>query len=61
MKQEIKNDVSNSTVVGQNIDIGIARACGQHLYMKSKTVLSNSIANKHQQLIMEFIDNIEVV
>jgi len=60
MKLEIKNDFGNSSIVGENIDIGIARACGQYVCMISKRILSNTKVNMYQQRLMEFIDLIEV-
>lgn len=60
MKLETKNDLGNSTVIGENIDIGIARACGQYICMISKRVLSNVKVNKYQQRLVEFIELIEV-
>jgi len=60
MKLETKNDLSSSTLVGENIDIGIARMCGQHICMISKCVLSNAKVSKYEQRLMEFIELIEV-
>lgn len=60
MKLEVKNDFDNSTVVGENIDIGIARACGQYICMISKRMLSNARTNMYQQRLMESIELIEV-
>jgi len=59
MKLEIKTDFGNSNI-GENIDIGIARACGQYICMISKRILSNTKVNMYQQRLMEFIDLIEV-
>lgn len=59
MKLETKNDSDSPRVVGENIDIGIARACGQYICIISKRVLSNAKADMYQQRLMEFIDLIE--
>ncbi|XP_050452808.1 uncharacterized protein LOC126852251 [Cataglyphis hispanica] len=59
MKLEIKNDPNSSTVVSENIDIGIARACGQNICMISKRILSNAKVKIYQQRLMEFIELIE--
>lgn len=61
MKLEIKNDSNNSTVASENIDIGIARACGQNICMISKRILSNAKVKIYQQRLMEFIELIEVM
>lgn len=58
MKLETKNDLS--TLVGENIDIGIARTCGQHICMMTKCILSNAKVNKYEQRLVEFIKLIEV-
>ena len=60
MKLETKNDFDNLNVVGESIDIGIARASGQYICMISKRILSNTKINMYQQRLMEFIDLIEV-
>lgn len=62
MKLETKNEfrVYNSSEVGENIDIGIARACGQYICMISKRILSNAKTNMYQQRLMESIELIEV-
>jgi len=60
MKLETKSDYSSLSVVGENIDIGIARACGQYICMISKRISSNVKANMYQQRLMEFIELIEV-
>lgn len=60
MKLETKSDFGSLNVVGENIDIGIARACGQYICMISKRILSNVKANMYQQRLMEFIELIEV-
>ncbi|XP_011643249.1 uncharacterized protein LOC105431031 [Pogonomyrmex barbatus] len=59
MKLEIKHDLNSPNVVGENIDIGIARACGQYIRMISKRILSNTKANIYQERLMEFIEVIE--
>ncbi|XP_070154106.1 uncharacterized protein [Polyergus mexicanus] len=59
MKLEIKNDSNSSTVASENIDIGIARACGQNICMISKRILSNAKVKIYQQRLMEFIELIE--
>lgn len=59
MKLETKDD-SNFPVVGENIDIGIARVCGQQICMILRHTLSNAMANKHQRSIMQFIELIDV-
>ncbi|XP_012532464.1 uncharacterized protein LOC105834486 isoform X1 [Monomorium pharaonis] len=58
MKFETKN-IDTSSSVGENIDIGIARACGQYICMISKRILSNAKANIYQQRLVEFIALIE--
>lgn len=60
MKLETKNDFDNLNIVGESIDIGIARASGQYICMISKRILSNTKVNMYQQRLMEFIDLIEV-
>lgn len=60
MKLETENSIGNSSAVGENIDIGIAKACGQYICMISKRILSNAKANMYQQRLMEFIELIEV-
>lgn len=60
MKLETESDFDNLPIVGENIDIGIARACGQYICMMSKRVLSNAKASKYQQRLMESIELIEV-
>lgn len=60
MKLETE-DINNFFAVGENIDIGIARVCGQQICMILRQVLSNTKANKYQECIMEFIELIEVV
>lgn len=61
MKLETKNDFEhNLNVVGESIDIGIARASGQYICMISKRILSNTKINMYQQRLMEFIELIEV-
>lgn len=60
MKLETKSDFGSSSIVGENIDIGIARACGQYICMVSKRILSNARVNRYQQRVMEFIELIEV-
>ncbi|XP_012060341.1 PREDICTED: uncharacterized protein LOC105623562 [Atta cephalotes] len=60
MKLETKNDFEhNLNVVGESIDIGIARASGQYICMISKRILSNTKINMYQQRLMEFIELIE--
>ncbi|XP_018303715.1 uncharacterized protein [Mycetomoellerius zeteki] len=59
MKLETKNDFDNLNIVGESIDIGIARASGQYICMISKRILSNTKVNMYQQRLMEFIDLIE--
>ncbi|KAL6433442.1 hypothetical protein ACFW04_006525 [Cataglyphis niger] len=59
MKLEIKNDPNSLTVMSENIDIGIARACGQNICMISKRILSNAKVKIYQQRLMEFIELIE--
>ncbi|XP_039313851.1 uncharacterized protein LOC105205884 isoform X2 [Solenopsis invicta] len=59
MKLETENSIGNSSAVGENIDIGIAKACGQYICMISKRILSNAKANMYQQRLMEFIELIE--
>ncbi|KMQ97038.1 hypothetical protein RF55_2653 [Lasius niger] len=59
MKLETKNDSSSSTVASENIDIGIARACGQNICMISKRILSNAKIKTYQQRLIEFIESIE--
>ncbi|EFN86957.1 hypothetical protein EAI_05187 [Harpegnathos saltator] len=59
MKLEIKDDTSNFSAVGENIDIGIARVCGEQICMTLRRVLSNAKANNYQQNIMEIIELIE--
>ncbi|KYM93814.1 hypothetical protein ALC62_15515, partial [Cyphomyrmex costatus] len=58
-KLETKNDFDNSNIIGESIDIGIARASGQYICMISKRMLSNAKINMYQQRLMEFIDLIE--
>ncbi|XP_012220664.1 uncharacterized protein [Linepithema humile] len=58
-KLETRNDFNNSTLVGENIDIGIAKACGLHMCMMSKRILSNAKANIYRQRLIEFIELIE--
>lgn len=60
MKLKIKDDINSFPTVGENIDIGIARVCGQQICMVFRRVLSNAKASKHQQSIVEFIELIEV-
>lgn len=60
MKLETKNEFDISSEVGENIDIGIARACGQYICMISKRILSNAKTNMYQQRLMESIELIEV-
>ncbi|XP_026829108.1 uncharacterized protein LOC113562808 [Ooceraea biroi] len=59
MKLETKNDLSSSTLVGENIDIGIARMCGQYICMISKCALSNAKVSKYEERLVEFIQLIE--
>lgn len=60
-KLETKDDdISSFPAVGENIDIGIARVCGQQICMILRRVLADAKANKYQQCIMEFIELIEV-
>lgn len=61
MKLETKSDFGSSSIVGENIDIGIARACGQYICTVSKHILSNARVNRYQQRLMEFLELIEVV
>ncbi|XP_014489311.1 PREDICTED: uncharacterized protein LOC106752256 isoform X2 [Dinoponera quadriceps] len=58
MKLEIK-DISSFPTIGENIDISIAKACGQQICMILRRMLSNTKANKYQQHIMEFIGLVE--
>lgn len=60
MKLETKSDYGSLSVVGENIDIGIARACGQYMCMLSKRISSNIKANMYEQRLVEFIELIEV-
>ncbi|XP_077266327.1 uncharacterized protein LOC143899706 isoform X2 [Temnothorax americanus] len=59
MKLETKSDLGGSSAVGENIDIGIARACGQYICAISKGISSNIRANVYQQRLVEFIELIE--
>ncbi|XP_029167338.1 uncharacterized protein LOC114937840 [Nylanderia fulva] len=59
MKLEIKNDSSSSTVTGEDLDIGIARLCGQNICLISKRVLSDAKVKACQQRLMELIESIE--
>lgn len=60
MKLEIESEFDSSNEVGENIDIGIARACGQYICMISKCILSNARTNTYQQRLLESIELIEV-
>ncbi|XP_032668739.1 uncharacterized protein LOC116842949 isoform X2 [Odontomachus brunneus] len=59
MKLETKDDINNFPAVGENIDIGIARVCGQQMCMVFRRVLSIAKADKYQQSVVEFIELIE--
>ncbi|XP_011865607.1 PREDICTED: uncharacterized protein LOC105560797 [Vollenhovia emeryi] len=59
-KLEAESDqLVGTSVVGENKDIGIARACGQHIAMASKSILSSTKANMCQEHLVEFIHLIE--
>ncbi|XP_072757771.1 uncharacterized protein [Anoplolepis gracilipes] len=59
MKLETTNDSNSLTAASENMDIGIAKACGQNVCMISKRILSNVKVKTYQQNITEFVELIE--
>ncbi|KAG7214079.1 hypothetical protein KM043_001441 [Ampulex compressa] len=52
--------VADATVIdGENIDIGIARMCGQHICSVSKRLLASSRAKQLQESVMQLIEQID--
>ncbi|KAL0121619.1 hypothetical protein PUN28_006853 [Cardiocondyla obscurior] len=58
MKLETKKNFT-SLNVGENLDLGIARVCGQYIYMTSKRILSDTKATIYEQRIIEYMNLIE--
>lgn len=51
---------NSSSIVGENIDIGIAKACGQYICMILKRASYNAEADIHKQHLIKYIELIEV-
>ena len=46
--------------VGEEMDIGIARACGQYMATYARRTIHRCKVHENEQLIMDYIEKIEV-
>lgn len=56
-----KRETSRSrNTIGEDIDIGLARACGEHIKLISMQLLELAKTSKNEKILMECIETIEV-
>ncbi|XP_066586458.1 uncharacterized protein [Prorops nasuta] len=58
-KQEIGNKSNMNNEVGENIEIGIARAHNLHINLFTKTIAYDAKVKQYEEIIMDFIEQIE--
>ena len=56
-----KKDITRfQTTVGEDIDIGFAKSCGEHIKLISMQLLEIANTSHNEKILMNYIETIEV-